>query len=296
MTDLKKFTDEQLTHELVLRGWPGEVKQYEELEEEVRNLSKKLLEAEKGKSDFLSNVRNEINNPLTSILGLSESISQLTADKKIVQLGRLIHLEAFELDYQIRNIIAAAEVEAGEITIQPSRVNITSLIDSQIAYLHPRIASAFLKVNFQKERGASPIVFNTDAYLLQNILVNVLANAIEFSEQKGSVSVRSWLSEENLFVEVQDFGVGVEPSKQKRIFERFHQIDSGSTKLHKGQGLGLAIVAEFVSILGGGVRFDSQTNVGTTVTIQIPELLSQHDHIDSSSFGNEIVFNDQEEF
>src|SRR6187431_2378794 len=79
-----------------------------ELEEEIRYLSLKLREAEQGKSDFLSNVRNEINNPLTSILGLTARMIESEKDEKRCKLARLVHQEVFELDYQIRNILAAS--------------------------------------------------------------------------------------------------------------------------------------------------------------------------------------------
>jgi signal transduction histidine kinase len=297
MGNIMNFTDKQLIDELTKRregSLENGTKKYQELEEELRHLSSKLREAEQGKSDFLSNVRNEMNNPLTSILGLSKSISGLTHDEKVIQLSRLIHLEAFELDYQIRNIIAAAEIESGEIKLLPTRVDIVSLIENQISYLQPRSHTSHISIDHQTSRPK--LLFNTDAYLFQTIITNLLANAVEFSKKEAEVIIKAWMEDDKLFVEVSDSGIGIEPEMQKRIFERFLQLDNGSTKLHRGQGLGLAIVTEFVSLLDGGIKFNSQTEQGTTVTLQIPKLDSESVTTDSSSFGNEILFNEVEEF
>jgi len=278
-----------------LKGDDVAKKNQQELEEEIRILSLKLREAEQGKSDFLSNVRNEINNPLTSILGLTARMMELGSDEKISKLSRLVHQEVFELDYQMRNILAASEVEAGEVNLMPSQVDIAELVNAQILYLQPRTSANNAKIQFINEIPSDKPFF-TDASLLQIIVVNLLANAVEFSQKNSNTIIKSKIEEESLYLYVQDFGAGIDTAMQKRIFERFHQLDTGSTKEHRGQGLGLAIVVEFVSMLGGGIDCDSESNIGTTITIKLPELASASTSSNSTSFGNEILFNEGEEF
>lgn len=266
---------------------------YHELEEQIRELSVKLREAEKGKSDFLSNVRNEINNPLTSILGLTARMIESEKDEKRNKLARLVHQEVFELDYQIRNILAAGEVEAGEVKLLPSHVNIPELIETQIQYLQPRTEAKNVTIQLISD-NASDKLFYTDASLLQVIIINLLANAVEFSSRDSKTLIRSTIEDGKLCIQVEDFGEGIEASNKARIFERFHQLDEGSTKVHRGQGLGLAIVVEFVGMLNGDIACDSQEKIGTTITINLPELLA--DTPGATSFGNEILFNEGDEF
>jgi signal transduction histidine kinase len=278
-----------------LKSEDDATKKQRELEEEIRILSSKLREAEQGKSDFLSNVRNEINNPLTSILGLTARMMELGTDEKISKLSRLVHQEVFELDYQMRNILAASEVEAGEVNLMPSQVDIAELVNAQILYLQPRTKSNNITIQFINEIQPDKLFF-TDPSLLQIIIVNLLANAVEFSQKNSKTIIKSKIEDGSLYLFVQDFGSGIDSSKQSRIFERFHQLDTGSTKEHRGQGLGLAIVVEFVSMLGGGINCDSASNIGTTITIKLPELVSASESTNSTSFGNEILFTEGEEF
>lgn len=278
-----------------LKGDDDAKKKQLELEEEIRILSLKLREAEQGKSDFLSNVRNEINNPLTSILGLTARMMELGTNEKISKLSRLVHQEVFELDYQMRNILAASEVEAGEVNLMPSQVDIAELVDAQILYLQPRTSTNNITIQFINEIQSGKLFF-TDASLLQIIVVNLLANAVEFSQKNSKTIIKSKIENESLYLYVQDFGVGIDATMQKRIFERFQQLDTGSTKEHRGQGLGLAIVLEFVAMLGGDVKCDSESKVGTIISIKLPALAAASASTNSTSFGNEILFTEGEEF
>jgi len=278
-----------------LNGADDYQKKNKELEEEIKLLSLKLREAEQGKSDFLSNVRNEINNPLTSILGLTARMIELSKDEKMIMLSRLVHQEVFELDYQMRNILAASEVEAGELQLLPSQVDIADLIDAQILYLKPRTCASGVAVQFINEIPLGTL-FSTDASLLQVVIVNLLANAVEFSQKNSKTFIKSKIEDGSLYLYIQDFGSGMDASMQKRIFERFHQLDNGSTKGHRGQGLGLSIVIEFVGMLGGDITCDSDSKIGTTITVRVPEFAVEFASTNSTSFGNEILFNDGEEF
>jgi signal transduction histidine kinase len=289
---MENFTNNELIYELYRRSQSTSADEYSAPEEEIKQLSLKLREAEKGKSDFLSNVRNEINNPLTSILGLAESISLLSKEEKIKRLGSLIHQQAFELDFQMRNIIIASEIEMGNINPMISQVNLTSLLESQIDYLGLKIKSNNVNVSLEVSES---LMHPSDSYLLQTIFTNLLANAIEFSGSNKAVNVKAWKDGDQLFVNIVDFGEGIAIEKQRLLFTRFKQLDSSSTKSHAGQGLGLAIVHELVSILEGTFELNSSAQNGTSITIQLPvPQLTQSTSI--SAYGNEVIFTDGEEF
>jgi signal transduction histidine kinase len=265
--------------------------EYHALENEVRSLSGKLREAEQGKSDFLSHVRNEINNPLTSVLGLAESISFISKEEKIRRLAALIHEQAFELDFQMRNIIMASEIEVGAINPMYANVDIMSLVESQIDYLRLKINSAKAVVTLQ---APDSVEHPTDSYLLQSILSNLLANAIEFSGAAKKVDVKILAYGNRLIINITDFGEGISIDKQQLLFSRFKQLDSRTTKLHRGQGLGLAIVHELVNILGGTIELNSSEEKGTSITMTF--LTPDVDLNATSSYGNDVIFSDGEEF
>ncbi|HEY9044808.1 MAG TPA: HAMP domain-containing sensor histidine kinase [Ohtaekwangia sp.] len=294
--ELENLSNEELLAELKRRlqeGGVEEFREFQELEDQLNMVSKKLREAEQGKSDFLSNVRNEVNNPLTSILGLSNSIVNMTEDTRVKHLSELIHQQAFELDYQMRNIITAAEIELGAVKPLASKANIRSLIESQIEYIAPRLAACSVAIELDIP---NEIQFTTDASILQTIFLNLLANAVEFSEPQGKVWVKAVAESDALVLVVQDFGKGIDAAQQKFVFDRFRQLDAGAAKAHHGQGLGLAIVEELTTLLGGGTILDSVINKGTTVTVRIPELTTENLSSDTSFFGNEILFDASEEF
>jgi signal transduction histidine kinase len=295
MTNVSALTNEELLNEIKLRfASPAEGQASRRFcEEEIARLSAKLTSAEKAKSQFLSNVRNEVNNPLTSILGLASSIRGLTASEKVQRLSSMIYNQAFELDFQMRNIIVAAEIESGDITPLSTRVDVGGLLEDQIAYLKSKIDEKNVSV---KMDVADAIKFRTDGYLLQTICLNIISNAIEYSSRNKFVCIAARESEGMLTIEVTDFGIGIQPDMQQVIFERFKQIDTGLTKSHPGHGLGLTISKELVELLGGQLNLQSPSGQGTTICIQLPAMTGETHCIGSSGFGNELLFSGGEEF
>jgi signal transduction histidine kinase len=297
MIDISTVTTEQLLAELQTRNGqhfafpkPDECRR---LENEVKRLSSLLRDSEHGKSQFLSNVRNEINNPLTSILGLAASISGLPVDEKVKNMSRLICQQAFDLDFQMRNIMMAADIEMGELKPMGSQLDILSLIKDQVTFLKHRIDHSNVEVKVITPRMLN---FPTDPSLLQTICANLLANAIEFSGQKKIVIINASEKDGKLKIGVTDFGPGIDDEKQKIIFERFQQVETGLTKSHPGHGLGLTVVHELVEILNGTIELQSAAEQGTTVTIQIPSLSANALAIGTSAFGNDLIFSQEEEF
>lgn len=263
------------------------------LEEEARELGVRLRESENGKSQFLSNVRNEINNPLSAIIGLASSISGLSSEEKIRHMSELIERQAAELDFQMRNIIMAAEIEAGELTKNCTRVDVASLIETQIASLKHRINDHGTSI---KIRMGEQIKFRTDANILQIICVNLFSNAIQYCGPNKVVIVDVVLKSETLELSVQDFGSGVDPALQSDIFQRFKQVDTGLRKKHCGHGLGLCIVKELISNLNGSIDFESSPGRGTTVKVSIPEMPANELALNTFNFGSALLFTEDETF
>lgn len=262
---------------------------------ELEDLNDKLRETERVKSGFLSNIRNEINNPLTSVLGLSQQLmsGKVTDQERIARIAGLINKEVFSLDFQLRNIFSAAEIEAGEITPEPAIVEVDTLVQSQVDYFFTKAAQH--KVSFSVHDTGNKR-FKTDGKMLQNMVMNLLANAIEFSPAGGTVHIACEIKDDKLTISVKDSGPGIPDEDQKRLFSRFKQLQSGTTKEHSGHGLGLSIVKEFADALHGEIKLVSQPGQGVTATVMVPEFELSRLPEGLSLDGQEILFGDEEIF
>jgi len=267
----------------------------------LEEVNRKLLESEALKSDFLSNIRNEINNPLTSILVMSNNMASMKAPgcEECASMGCIIYAEAFNLDFQLRNIFAAAEIEAGEASPFISNVDIhrfiLDLIDS---YKHVADKKLVAITFDQTGESMSPTAafFKTDPSKLQLIVSNLLSNAIKYSREGGSVTVKAWKHNEQLNIAVEDSGIGIDESDRQAIFERFRQLDTGTTKCYLGQGLGLSVAKALVELLDGTISVASIGEKGSIFTVVIPEAKSEGDMDIFSEEGNEFLFDEGETF
>ncbi len=260
---------------------------------EMEEMNRQLRDVEKVKSSFLSNIRNEINNPLASIIGLAQQLMTGSGfkEEQIKRIAFLINKEAFSLDFQLKNIFAAAEIEAGEVNPKPAMVDAAELIQDQIDYFAEKAAQNGVRLNFTF--SPDNLIFATDPYMLQNIVMNLIANAIEFSNKDGVVNISAVIEDDSIHLSIEDFGKGIESSEYKHIFNRFHQIEYGSTKKHLGHGLGLSIVKEFVDCLHGELIIESEKGKTTIVKITLPAFSA--DQIpEGFSTGNDVLFSAEE--
>lgn len=253
-------------------------KKYEELQQEYQALSKRLKDSEALKSHFISNVTNEIVNPFTSIIGLSKAILSVDKQewKKIVSMVALIHNEAFNLDFQLKNIFTAAKIEAGEILPNVQKVHIRQLIQSVIDSFTVVTRKMGIEIEFDYEIqlgfGEKDYYFNTDAEKLKQIISNILNNAVKYSYKDSKVIVKTWIDDDLLFISIQDFGTGISEKNQNIIFERFKRLDTGINSINQGHGLGLSIAKALLDVLEGTIDIKSVKGEGSTFTISIPRL------------------------
>ena len=231
-----------------------------------------LQVSEAMKGHFLSNIRNEINNPLTSISGLARHLmTGRCAPDQISEIAGMIYSEAFDLDFQLRNIFVAAELEAGEAQPEFCNVEIESLLKNTVELLARHLASKKVNVVEAVTSSTPSPLFVSDAQMLQVMLINLLMNAIEYSPVGDTVRVDMQISPTGLQISVADDGSGIDPADQQKIFDRFVQMESGTTRSHRGHGLGLSITRALVELLGGRVTVESARGAGARFTLEIPE-------------------------
>lgn len=267
---MNKPTDEELIEEIRRRFEFNQnaLNDMRAMTRKLESMNEKLQESEALKSQFLSNIRNEINNPLSAIMGLAAQFLGRSCDPEVCQktIG-MIYAEAFNLDYQLQNVFMAAELEAGEAEPAIAMVEIDSLLDGCLDKLAYRIRDKDLVVT---KYIPDDLIFPTDAQKFEMILLNLLANAAEFTGQKGEVSVEIEENKPGLTVVVSDNGPGITPTDQEVIFDRFRQLEAGTTKGHRGHGLGLSICWSLVELLGGTIDLDSQPGHGSRFVLTLP--------------------------
>lgn len=294
MSDL---TDKELINELKKRFLQNKeaLEEVQNLNIKLKKVNRKLEDSESLKGHFISNITNEIINPFASILALSKNILSVKKEnwKKVFSMVSLIYSEAFNLDFQLRNIFVAAKLEAGEIFPEILNVDIKHLMESVVESFKYETKKKKIKVDFQfniKEEENKIYFFKTDPEKLKLIISNLLSNAIKFSSDSSEIIINARIEKNDLVVSVKDFGSGITLENQKIIFDRFKRIDSGINSIHRGHGLGLSINKALLDLLTGKIDINSQVGKGTDFIISIPENESQ---VSGFAFdGNELFFED----
>ena len=298
MKSTPKLTDKELLNEIKRRLDENAANLLEErkLTSELNAVNEKLLASEKLKSNFLSNIRNEINNPISSVLELSKNIAQGDLSPDMMrEFASLIFSEAFDLDFQLRNIFISAELEAGESPLSVISVKIHHLLESLINQFQKKIDKKGLKLTWKNTLDENQII-KTDTEKLHLVLSNLLANAIHFNKEGGTIGIDSFLENELLVIKVRDSGIGIGKDQQEKIYDRFYQIEEGSTKTYGGHGLGLSITKALLDILEGTIQLKSELGEGTEFTLLIPNLeVGMSNDATFSSDGNDFLFENDDD-
>lgn len=270
----------------------------EKQRDELKIANENLAESEALKSHFISNITNEIVNPFASILGLSKNIIA-SADSDIVKIknmAELIHSEAFELDFQLKNIFTAARIEAGQAEPEFIKTDINLLVVSVVSAYKYKAEQKQLKINFNfdlDENLSEGSYFNTDPEKIRLIVSNLLSNGIKYSNAANRIEIKGWIEGNNLKISVKDYGIGIDPQNLQIIFDRFKRIDSSINSLNPGHGLGLSVTKALLDILNGEIDIKSKRSIGSVFTITIP----QAETTDTDGYaldGNEFIFNDED--
>ena len=224
---------------------------------------------EKMRQEFLSNVSHELRTPLTSILAFVETLEDGAIEDRENNLRFLgvIRKNAERMHRLIDDILELSSIEAGKITVEPKQVNLSKMIEEVFTNLAGRARERKIKL---KNQVAPEVLVYADAVRLEQMLTNLVDNAIKFNRENGGVMISHRQDETHDFVSVEDAGEGISAEHLGRIFERFYRTDKARSREIGGTGLGLAIVKHLSRLHGGEVSVTSTVGKGSIFTIELP--------------------------
>jgi two-component system, sensor histidine kinase and response regulator len=246
-----------------------------ELERQIEALgraSEEARAASRAKTDFLSNMSHEIRTPMTAILGHADLLSDSAVSPAMVaeHVGTIRRNGVFLLAL-INDILDLARIESGSFQVERVRLSPRKLVDDVSALMRLRAEEKGLTLDVVA-RGTVPGTITSDPLRLRQILINLVGNAIKFTET-GSVRV-IWGVEGSdasarFTAEVIDTGIGISRAAQASLFHPFSQADASTTRRFGGSGLGLSIVRHLADLLGGGIELASEEGVGSTFRFHV---------------------------
>lgn len=238
---------------------------------DIQQKAAELEQSTRYKSEFLANMSHELRTPLNSILLLSKLMADNEElDKEYTEYAAVIQSSGQGLLSLIDEILDLSKIEAGKMDLDIAEIHTEEVITDMRALFTPIAKDKKLAMDIQIEKEV-PAVIETDKMRLEQILKNLLSNALKFtSEGKVSLSVSANLNYKTLTFKVKDTGIGIAKDKLGMVFEAFQQADGSTRRKFGGTGLGLSISRELAKLLGGDIHLESEENVGSEFTLTIP--------------------------
>ncbi len=236
-------------------------------EEEILNAKNRAEEASLAKSRFLSNMSHEIRTPIAGILGLLNMLDKKETDTEHKRMIGLITESAHSLLNIINDILDISKVEAGKMELSNEDFSLKSVLERTVSLYSVTASNKGVKLIYKTEAGVPDSLYG-DPNRLEQILKNVISNAIKFTE-KGEILVNVSIapssdSRYHLLFEVKDTGIGIPDNLMPKLFQSFTQADSSHTKKYGGTGLGLAISRQLAELMGGRMWAESKQGAGST--------------------------------
>ena len=222
------------------------------------------------KSEFLSNMSHELRTPLNSINALSHVLIRQASHKLSAEENEyliVVERNGKRLLALINDILDLSKVEAGKIELQPRPLSLNALINQVADNLQPLVKQKNIAMTF--ESPGESIDIETDESRLDQVLVNVIGNAVKFTD-KGGVTISLSKDEKAIHIEVKDTGIGISQDAIPYIFDEFRQVDGSTSRSYEGTGLGLAIANKLVHALHGKIAVESTLGKGSAFTISLP--------------------------
>ena len=228
----------------------------------VRDITK-IRHLERVRRDFIANISHELRTPITTILMNVEALMDESIDDRFVNA---IHRNADRLSLLVNGLLDLSRIESGDVELTLQQLELLPLVDRVCGALDSLVQKKQQRLEVDIPDGCLAVV---DVQAIEQILTNLVSNAIKYAPTTSVIVIRTRLQGEHLVIEVEDNGQGISLKHQKRLFERFYRVDKGRSRDEGGTGLGLAIVRHLVEAMGGEVGVRSAKPHGSIFWVRL---------------------------
>jgi two-component system phosphate regulon sensor histidine kinase PhoR len=232
-----------------------------------------LRQLDQIRRDFVANVSHELRTPLSILRGYIEVLfdEPETSREELIRILSIMERHSKRLQRLVDDLLSLAQLESSQATLELSAVRVDELFNNLIRDWKEKLAGKNLKVIV--DLPSETLTLRADGTRLEEVLHNLLDNAMKFSPDNGQIRLRGERCDSNVVLSVADNGIGVSKEHLPRIFERFYRADKARSRELGGTGLGLAIVKHIAQLHGGWVEAESELGRGTTIRVVLPEVL-----------------------
>ena len=230
----------------------------------VNDMAGELGAAERMKNDFISSVSHELRTPLTAIKGWAETL-RVGADPVTAEKGMTVIIrESERLSGLVEELLDFSRLQSGRMRLSAARLDILAELDEAVYLFTDRARTEHKDLTYEENTSLSPVYGDRDR--LRQVFVNIIDNALKYTESGGSITVSSREEDGFVRVTVSDTGCGIPPEHLPNVKKKFYKAN----QLVRGSGIGLAVVDEIAAMHGGSLQIESQVGVGTVVTVSLP--------------------------
>ena len=263
-------------------------------QENQRALKEALAQAERAnraKTIFLNNMSHDIRTPMNAIIGFTNIALKQDATPEVKGCLKKISESSDHLLTLINDVLDISRIESGKTKFNPVPVDLTAVTDVVLDITHGFLSNRDITFDVKRVNLEHPYVL-ADAVRIREILVNILSNAVKFTDDGGSIAFvttcRPGQDEKHIVVayRISDTGIGMSPEFLERIFDEFSQEESGARTQYKGTGLGMAITKRYVELMGGTISVESKKGVGSVFTVELPMELTDESKVQKQDYPN----------
>lgn len=269
----------QIDDDVFFVGTMRDITHRRKAEQQISEAHNAAVESARLKSEFLANMSHEIRTPMNGVIGMTDMLMQSSLDNEQQNLTKIIKESAESLLIIIDDILDFSKIEAGKLSVRKEPVKLIYTLESVLELLSERAAKKYINLALFIDRDVPQEVL-TDSGRLRQVLLNLVGNALKFTDQGHIILKLSRNDEHSVLCEIIDTGTGISEAALATLFDAFSQVDGSSSREHGGTGLGLAICKQLIELMGGTIGVKSTVGQGSNFWFTLPVV----DNVKAESF------------